>query len=129
GLMARKALLEEQGLEVTTSLNGEDAVETLSRKDFDLLVTDFKMPKMNGVELIRRARERRPAIAVILLSGFVDSFGLDERSTGADLVISKGAREVPQLLGATIRLLARKTPRRPTASAGKTKLKAKGQSC
>jgi CheY-like chemotaxis protein len=52
GLMARKSLLDEQGFITTTAINGEEAFEALSKVTFDLMVTDFKMPKMNGIELI-----------------------------------------------------------------------------
>jgi len=130
GLMARKSLLEEQGLEITTKTNGEDAFEALSQAGFDLLVTDFKMPKMNGVELIRRAKALQPTLPIILLSGFVDTLGLDERSTGADVVIAKGNHEVSHLLRSTTRLLARKSPRKPPGSQGaaRSKIKPKGRS-
>src|SRR5262245_23799337 len=86
GLLARKALLEEQGFAITTATNGEDAFEALSKGKFNLLITDFRMPKMNGVELIRRIRPLQPALPIILLSGFADALGLDEKSTGADAV-------------------------------------------
>ena len=52
GLLARKALLQEQGFEITTATNGEEAFEVFNKGKFDMLVTDFKMPKMNGIELI-----------------------------------------------------------------------------
>ena len=116
GLLVRKALLQEQGYVVTTATNGEEGYEVFSKGKFDLLVTDFKMPKMNGIELIRRVRPLQPAVAIILLSGFVDALGLDEKSTGADVVINKGAHEIPHLLRSVTRLLARKVAKRPPAS-------------
>ncbi len=100
----------------------------LSKGKFDLLVTDFKMPKMNGIELIRRIRPLQPALAIILLSGFVDALGLDEKSTGADVVINKGAHEIPHLLRSVTRLLSRQPAKKPPASQKDAKaLKAKGQ--
>ena len=130
GLAARKSVLEEQGLTVTTATNGEEAFETFSKQKFDLLVTDFKMPKMNGVELIRHVRPLDPALRVILLSGAVNAFGLDEKSTGADIVIAKDAREIPHLVRSVSRLLVQKTPRRPPGSqkAASARAKVKGQS-
>src|SRR6478672_3211073 len=83
GLLARKALLQELGILVTTASNGEEGYELFTQGKFDLLVTDFKMPKLNGIDLIRRVRPLQPALPIILLSGFVDTLGLDEKSTGA----------------------------------------------
>ena len=41
-----------------------------------MVVTDYKMPKMDGVEFIARLRKLHPASAVILISGFTDTLGL-----------------------------------------------------
>jgi CheY-like chemotaxis protein len=116
GLLARKSLLEEQGFILATATNGEEAFEALSKTTFDLMVTDFRMPKLNGIELIQRVRPLHPALRIILLSGFVDEFGLDEKSTGADMVIAKGAHEISHLLRSVARLLARTVARRPPGS-------------
>jgi len=116
GLLVRKAILEEQGFVITTALNGEEALEIFSKGKFDLMVTDFKMPKLNGIELIRRVRPLDPALAIVLISGFVEALGLDEKSTGADAVVNKGAHEAPNLLRAVTRLLARQAPKKPPVS-------------
>jgi CheY-like chemotaxis protein len=116
GLAARKSLLEEQGFIAVTAVNGEEAFEALSKMTFDLMVTDFKMPKMNGIELIRCVRPLHPALRIIMLSGFVEALGLDEKSTGADIVIAKGPNEISHLLRSVARLLARNVARRPPGS-------------
>lgn len=115
GLLARKAVLQELGYSITTASGGHAALEEFSHAGFDLLITDFKMPKMNGKELIERARKIAPAIPVILLSGFVDALGLDEESTGADVVIQKSANEVSHLVRSVKRLLNRKPVKKPAA--------------
>ncbi len=74
------------------------------------MVTDYKMPKMNGIELIGRLRKLHPATAVILISGFTDTLGLDEASTGADMVLQKSNNEVSQLVRAVNRLLRKQPP-------------------
>src|SRR5436190_19845267 len=78
GLLVRKAILEEQGFIITTATHGEEALEVFTKGKFDLIVTDFKMPKMNGIELIRRVRPVDETVAIVLISGFVDELGLDE---------------------------------------------------
>jgi CheY-like chemotaxis protein len=116
GLIARKSLLKELGYNVSTATNGDDALELFASQDFDVVITDFKMPRMDGIELIKRFRGARPGIRVILLSGFVEPLGLTEESTGADVVIVKSAGEVGHLTRSVKRLLSQ--PRRkPPSSA------------
>ena len=53
----------------------EEALEALARAPADVIVTDVKLPGMDGVELMRRALELRPELPVILISG---GYGYDE---------------------------------------------------
>jgi CheY-like chemotaxis protein len=108
GLAARRSVLEELGHRVLTSGTAAEALELCGKHGFDIVVTDYKMPKMNGVELITRLRKLHPATAVILISGFTDTLGLDETNTGADIVLQKSNNEVPQLIRAVNRLLRKK---------------------
>jgi CheY-like chemotaxis protein len=118
GLAARRSVLEELGHKVLTSGTAADALELCGKHSFDVVVTDYKMPKMNGVELISRLRKLHPATAVILISGFTDTLGLDEASTGADVVLQKSNNEVPQLIRAVNRLLRKQQapPKKPSGS-------------
>ncbi len=110
GLSARKTVLQELGATITTADCASAAIDCLSSGAFDLVVTDYKMPRMNGIELIARLRKQFPAIPIILISGFVDALGLNEHSTGADVVIQKSNNEVAHLVRAASRLLRRKKP-------------------
>jgi two-component system, LuxR family, response regulator FixJ len=113
GLAARRSVLEELGHRVRTSGNAAEALEMCGKESFDVVVTDYKMPKMNGVELIGRLRKLHPSTSVILISGFADTLGLDETSTGADVVLQKSNNEVGQLIRAVNRLLRKQqTPPR-----------------
>jgi CheY-like chemotaxis protein len=126
GLIARKSLLQELGYIIRTATGGEEALELFSRQKFDVVVTDFKMPSMDGIELIQRIRDLEPEARIILLSGFVEQLGLCEESTGADVVISKTAGEVGYLTRSVKRLLSQPPARKPPASAvPATKTKAK----
>lgn len=115
GLAARKAVLEELGYGITIASGAQEGLKRFAEDNFELVVTDYKMPRMNGVQFIEKIRKLTPAIPVILLSGFADSLGLDEKNTGADVVIQKSANEVAHMVRAVRRLL-RKTPRKPAAS-------------
>ncbi|MFN3325905.1 MAG: response regulator [Bryobacteraceae bacterium] len=116
GLAARKSVLEELGYTITAANSAQMALEELERQSFDLVITDYRMPRVNGLEFIRQLRERVPNIPVILISGFVDAMGLNESNTGANVVIQKSANEVQHLIRSVNRLLKRKTPKKPVAS-------------
>ena len=122
GLSARRSVLEELGYRISTAANGVEALEQFSRHKIDLVVTDYKMPRMDGLELISRLRKQAPDLPVILISGFVDAMGMSEGSTGADVVIQKSANEVSHLVRSVARMLRRKKP--PTSEA-RTKSKRK----
>jgi CheY-like chemotaxis protein len=116
GSVARRTVLEELGYEIYTGGSGEEALALLERQKVDLVITDFRMPNMDGVELIARIRQLRQDMPIILLSGFVEPLGLTEQSTGADIVLAKSAGEVAFLIRSVRRLLSRQTPRKPLDS-------------
>jgi len=116
GRTARKAVLEEQGYRVITSASAADALEQCSRETFDLVVTDDRLQRIDGLDLITRLHSQWPALPVILISEFIEPLGLNEENTGADAVIQKSANEVSHLIRATARLLRRKSPRKPQGS-------------
>jgi len=116
GLSARQSVLDELGYAVTTACNSEDALERFSEGSFDLVVTDYKMPKMHGIELIANLRKLSPDTPLILISGFVDALGLTEASTGADAVIQKSSNEVTHLVRAVNKILRPTSVRKPVGS-------------
>ncbi|HTP87551.1 MAG TPA: response regulator [Bryobacteraceae bacterium] len=116
GLLARKQVLRELGHRVTVVSSAREAIKRFTSEQFDLVVTDYKLPDMDGVEVIRRARAHKPEIPVVLISGFTHALGLSESTTGADVVLQKSATEVSQLIRAVNRLLRRNaTPRKRVA--------------
>jgi len=121
GLAARRSVLEELGHRIVTAASGGDALEQFSAHRFDLVVTDYKMPRMDGLELIVRLRKQRPDLPIVLISGYVDTLGLNETSTGADVVIQKSSHEVSHLVRSVNRLLRRKqAPRKPASVQSKS---------
>jgi CheY-like chemotaxis protein len=116
GLTARRAVLEELGHKIVTASNGADALELFSESKFDLVITDYKMPRMDGLELIKRLRKHSPQVPIVLVSGFVDALGLNESNTGADAVVQKSSNEVTHLVRAVTRLVTRK--RKPAGTEG-----------
>ena len=63
-------ILEMQGYRAVSAYNGEDALKKFQEEDFDILVTDFRMDGMNGVELAKKVHERHPDIPVIIVTGY-----------------------------------------------------------
>jgi two-component system response regulator (stage 0 sporulation protein F) len=61
---------EEEGFEVTTAYNGEEALEQFSQELPDLVILDINMPGMNGIEVLRRMKEINPNLPVILSSAY-----------------------------------------------------------
>ena len=60
--------LELGGHEVAQAADGEEALALLARRAFDLLVTDLRMPKRDGMEVLREAHARQPDLEVIVLT-------------------------------------------------------------
>jgi len=119
GLAARQFILEEQGFGVTACATAEEAWEIFQRSRIDVVVTDYRFSGMNGGELIRLIRGADSPARVILLSGFIGVLGLNEDNTGADEVILKSSKEVPELLRA-VRKLGAQSPRRRPAKGAKS---------
>lgn len=117
GVLARRSLLEELGYQVVSAGCGSDALDLVEKQNFDLVITDYRMSPVDGLELITKLRERNFRNPIILLTGFADALGLRADSTGADIVVQKSANEVATLLRHTKRLL--NPPKKPAGSAGK----------
>ena len=63
-------LLSEDGYAVEVAHDGETAIEKYKTSRFDLTITDLMMPKMKGIELVRRLREMNGGAAVLLITAF-----------------------------------------------------------
>jgi len=113
GLLVRRLLLEEMGCCVEVATNGEEGLKLFESSDFDILVVDYRMPRMNGVEMIARVRARDADARIILVSSVAEPLGLTEENTGADVVIAKNAAEPTHLPRSIKRLLNRALLRKP----------------
>ncbi len=119
GLTARKMILTDHGYGVETALSGEEAWEVFQKHPFDVVVTDLRMGGIDGMELIRRIRATEAPARIILLSGFIDCLGLTVESSGADEVINKSNKEIPELLRAVRKLVAHPRRRKPSSQRGR----------
>jgi DNA-binding NtrC family response regulator len=59
-----------QGWDISVAENGEKALEVMRAKEFDLVLTDIKMPEMDGLVLTSHVRQSHPDLPVVLMTGF-----------------------------------------------------------
>jgi DNA-binding NtrC family response regulator len=71
GDMAKMAL-EKEGYSVETFVNAEPALERLRSERFDVVVTDFKMKGIDGMEVLRRVKGLYPETKVIMITAFAN---------------------------------------------------------
>ena len=62
------AVLQEEGYETLTANSGPEALEILKHSDVDLILTDYKMPKMDGIELLERVKTEDTDLPVIMMT-------------------------------------------------------------
>jgi signal transduction histidine kinase len=79
-------VLDEAGYIVESVSDGRTAVELVRNAGADLLVVDFAMPGMNGVEVMREARKARPALPVLIITGYADSEAVGEAGAGVPVL-------------------------------------------
>jgi len=63
-------ILEMQGYKAVSAYSAKEALQKFDQQDFDILVTDFRMEGMNGVELAHKIRQRSPNTPVIIVTGY-----------------------------------------------------------
>ena len=83
--------LRTRGFQVHTALNGRDALKKLKNSGkVDLVISDFSMPEMNGVELLEKIRDNFNHIPVIIMTAFGDrEIALDAERHGCNGFIDK----------------------------------------
>lgn len=85
-----KHVLKKEGYDVTVSQSGQRALQLLEEHSFDLVLTDLKMEKVGGMQILKRARELNSDIEVIMITGYatVDS-AIEAMKAGAYHYIAK----------------------------------------
>ncbi len=71
-LKALKRVFLEENYNLLVAANAEQALDLIERESIQLVISDFKMPGMNGVELLREIKKRKPGILRIMLTGHAD---------------------------------------------------------
>ena len=81
--------LESSAFEVVVCLSGEQATEEMQRMSFDLVITDFKMEGMNGLEVLEHARKLCPSAKPILMTAFGSSSVAQTAQLGGACYVEK----------------------------------------
>ncbi|MBI5575571.1 MAG: response regulator [Deltaproteobacteria bacterium] len=82
--------LSEEGYSVELAENGQAALSKFEKFQPDLVTLDVMMPGMNGIEVLRRIREKNPSVPVLLLTAFGE-FRQDFNTWASDAYIVKSA--------------------------------------
>jgi two-component system response regulator PilR (NtrC family) len=105
-------MLTREGYDVTTASGGKEAISICKKRKFDLVITDLKMPKIGGIDILKAIKEHSPETMVILITGYASgetavtamkegaydylekNFTVDDlKSTIQDALSKKGVKE------------------------------------
>jgi CheY-like chemotaxis protein len=101
-------LVERAGHVASTAYDGQDAVETLERESFDVMLLDLTMPRMTGVEVVRWLRDRpdvAPALRIVVISAWAGENRAVLQELGITTVMQKPLRiqQLTDLITETLR--------------------------
>jgi CheY-like chemotaxis protein len=84
------SILEAPHRTVTVAANGRDALAKAAKQDFDVIITDHRMPESGGLELVRKLRQQKYGGKIIVLSGHLSEANIGTyEDLAIDEVISK----------------------------------------
>ena len=104
-LAVRRLLLEKAGYRVFTALTGREGVEVFRYQSIDLVILDYWMADMDGLDVAAELKSLKPKTPIIMLSGYTAI--LDEGLGKVDRWLRKGEGDPEQLLLAVMQLLKR----------------------
>ena len=82
--------METRGMNVATTVSPKQALDIVDQESFDAVVLDLKMPEMDGLEVLKKIKEKNPDIQVILLTGHATvQKGIEAMKLGAMDLIEK----------------------------------------
>ena len=91
--------------DVDVAADGRSALERMRRSSYDLLITDLKMPAMDGITFIREAKRLRPDLPVVIITGYsTEASAIEAVNLGVTGYLTKPFR-IPKVLAAAARAL------------------------
>ena len=83
-------ILSREGYKIITAVDGVNALEQLQENKVDLIISDMKMPRMNGFELLKHVKSDYSDIGIIIMTAYGDTYTVkDALLLGADEYITK----------------------------------------
>jgi len=83
-------ILTREGYRIFTAQDGRDALDKMKEHSFDLVISDMKMPRMNGFDLLKAVKADHPQTGVIIMTAYGDTYTVkDALLLGADEYITK----------------------------------------
>jgi ATP-dependent Lon protease len=77
-------VLKKEGYQVATAANGLEALDAMKKREFDLILTDLKMEKIDGIQLLESAKQIAPQTEIVMVTGFATvSSAVDALKKGA----------------------------------------------
>ena len=88
--MALNILLSKEGYAVKEAYNGEQALDIIKKENFDIVMTDIKMDKMDGFEVLKEAQKLSPETSVVMMTAFASvGSAVEAMRSGASDYITK----------------------------------------
>lgn len=84
-----KDLLTDAGFDVTTAVDGAEALRAFKKEPFDLVVTDLLVPKLDGIRLAEEIRALRPDAKILVITAITHSLGKELQRAPIDGYFSK----------------------------------------
>lgn len=83
-------ILSREGYRISSAEDGQTALETMGQEKIDIVISDMKMPRMNGFELLKVIKQEYPEVGVIIMTAYGDTYTVkDALLLGADEYITK----------------------------------------
>jgi excisionase family DNA binding protein len=103
--------------DVDTASDGPSAIDCLKTAEYDLLITDLKMPGMDGLSVIREARQKSAELPIIIITGYsTEASAIEAINLGVCGYLTKPFR-LPRVLAVAARALGEPAPTTPPAEA------------
>ena len=94
--------LSKMGIEVESAGNGVEALNIFIEKSFDLVLTDVRMPYMDGLTLVCEIKRKKPKTVIIMMSGHVHGGGQTNRHADHFLTKPFGLKEMYHLINRAV---------------------------
>lgn len=100
-------ILGGEGLHLETAASGEEALAMLQQRKYALVITDLKMPGMNGMDLLQEIKQKHPEMPVIVITGYgTAETAVEAMRRGANDFIAKPFPELEQVISRVRRTLS-----------------------